>query len=94
MKILENTLKAKWERWDDPGDYPNNVASGPLPSHDFIESIDGHVLLKIEDDIDLIAFNEDFGDDLDVPEGVKVTSWDITLLPDWTIELTVTEFTE
>src|SRR5271157_5760932 len=49
MKILENNLRPVLARWDDPGDYPNNAASSPLPSYWFLIQIDGYVLAKIEE---------------------------------------------
>ena len=32
MKVISNNLYCQSERWDDPGDYPNNCAGSPLPS--------------------------------------------------------------
>lgn len=30
--MIETRLdKGEWERWEDPGDYPNGLAAGPLP---------------------------------------------------------------
>lgn len=28
---------AEWGTWGDPGDYPNGIASGPLPSETYLE---------------------------------------------------------
>ena len=92
MKILENTLKVKLGRWDDPGDYPSNAGSGPLPSHDYVEEIEGHVLLKIENVGDLSEFREGIAYLVDLPEDNLWLSWNIELLPDWTVKLTVTDF--
>ena len=35
MKVISSTLDLTWESWDDPGDYPNNVAGRPLPSYSY-----------------------------------------------------------
>ena len=37
MKIISNDLYCQTEQWDDPGDYPNGLASGPLPSYRYCE---------------------------------------------------------
>jgi hypothetical protein len=46
MKTILNTLKPILERWDDPGDYPSNAGSGPLPSYDYVEYIDGQIVVE------------------------------------------------
>jgi len=40
-------LEPEIGRWDDPGDYPNAVASGPLPSYNYVESVIGEVCIAI-----------------------------------------------
>lgn len=47
MRIVSNTLEAEVDTWDDPGDYPNAVASGPLPSYNFISAVNGSVVLEL-----------------------------------------------
>lgn len=37
MKIIINDLYCQIERWDDPGDYPNGLAAGPLPSYNYCD---------------------------------------------------------
>lgn len=37
MKIVSNDLYCKIEWWDDPGDYPNGLAAGPLPSEAYCD---------------------------------------------------------
>jgi len=86
MKIIENTLELITETWSDPGDYPNALARGPLPSHLCVEDIKGHLIIQIEksdkDD------NEDWDDwwqELNMYDlmsnikieiqGVLITSW-------------------
>jgi len=35
MRIMASDLYCAIEQWDDPGDYPNNIAGGPLPSEKY-----------------------------------------------------------
>jgi hypothetical protein len=57
MKIITNDLYCQSERWDDPGDYPNNCAGSALPSEmlcDFggefvFEAITPEELKELED---------------------------------------------
>lgn len=58
MKTISNTLKVIMGRWDDPGDYPNNVAAGPLPSYDYIEDVEGELILELTD-VELYEFEND-----------------------------------
>ena len=46
---LENTLELLIETWDDPGDYPSNAGSGPLPSYDYIAGIEGSLRLRLDE---------------------------------------------
>jgi hypothetical protein len=48
MKIIKNTLELITETWSDPGDYPNALAKGPLPSTICVEDIKGHIIIQIE----------------------------------------------
>ena len=66
MKILSNTLKPVVERWDDPGDYPSGAGSGPLPSEDYVEYIDGQIVVEI----DPIEWNSWLGEPV-THEGVR-----------------------
>jgi hypothetical protein len=52
MKIISNDLYCGIERWDDPGDYPNGLASGPLPSHHYCE-YGGEFVFEAENDEEL-----------------------------------------
>jgi hypothetical protein len=103
MKVLENTLELVIERWTDPGDYPSNAGQGPLPSHDFVADITGHVLVQLEKYEDLIDFSNWLeGDNIDtpklecqychLPEGVSVLEWDGKFLDNWNVYLTVKDF--
>ena len=55
MKIISNTLEIKIGRWDDPGDYPNALAAGPLPSYDYVEEVFGALVIQLEDGDDPVA---------------------------------------
>lgn len=82
MKILKNTLKIEVDTWSDPGDYPNALASGPLPSHSYVAGVDGEVVIELDDE-DLSAYQEcpeDFINDLDIPLPSRVLS--MTLVVD------------
>jgi hypothetical protein len=46
VKTILNTLNPYLERWDDPGDYPNSLAGGPLPSYDFVAFVDGEIVVE------------------------------------------------
>jgi hypothetical protein len=52
MKIISNDLYCGIERWDDPGDYPNGLASGPLPSYNYCE-YGGEFVFESENDEEL-----------------------------------------
>jgi|GEM_PF-1740229 len=83
MKVLENTLAVEVDRWDDPGDYPNSIASSPLPSYDYVTGLEGYVKVKLDvDELDLkdselIDVLKETGD-LDIPSGIEVTEWSLT----------------
>jgi len=47
MKVVKSTLAAHWEHWDDPGDYPNALASGAQPDREFINGMDGQAVVKL-----------------------------------------------
>ena len=89
MKVIKDTLEIEIDRWDDPGDYPNAVASGPLPSYDYISDVIGEVVIELEDGDDpvesgsyasLEEVNYDVFEALEeaVPEQVTVSKWDVT----------------
>lgn len=81
MKIVKDTLSLLVETWDDPGDYPNAVASGPLPSYDYIEGVEGEVVVELDDD-ELAAYHEcpeDFLNDLDIERPGGVLSWKLVV---------------
>lgn len=48
MKIIKNNLEIVVSTWQDDGDYPNGLASGPLTSSYCVEDIKGHLLIQIE----------------------------------------------
>ena len=83
MKLLKNTLEVLMDRWDDPGDYPSNAGSGPLPSKDFLAGMEGEVQLELTaDEIDSYRkCVDDFIGELDIklPDGILSAEWTHTL---------------
>ena len=79
MKVISDTLEPQVEHWDDPGDYPNNCAQGPLPSQDYFTGVGGEVVLELTDAelADYAECPEDFLDDLDIelPAGILSIDW-------------------
>lgn len=55
LKVISNDLYCNVERWDDPGDYPNNCAAYTLPSYDYCE-FDGFLVFKAETEDELKSF--------------------------------------
>jgi hypothetical protein len=51
MKIISNDLYCVLEVWEDPGDYPNAIAAGPLPSYGYCE-YGGEFIFESENDED------------------------------------------
>jgi hypothetical protein len=75
LKIISDSLEPVIERWDDPGDYPNNVASAPLPSHDCVAAVEGEVVVELEPGDFLPGSDMDVTEALDLPHGIKVRKW-------------------
>jgi hypothetical protein len=48
MKVVLDSLEPIVETWDDPGDYPSNAGSGPLPSYQYVAGCDGQIVLEFE----------------------------------------------
>jgi len=48
MKLISDTTEVLIERWEDPGDYPNAVASSPLPSYDYVAGIEGEIVVQLD----------------------------------------------
>jgi hypothetical protein len=80
MKIISNTVDFDVYEWEDPGDYPNAVASGPLPSYAVCEC-SGEVTMQLESDAEMegVATIEDWFDDwieasreIEVPYGWRI----------------------
>ena len=81
MKEIKNTLEIELDQWDDPGDYPNALAAGPLPSYTFLAGLDGEVQVELTDE-ELASYNEcpeDFLSeelDIDLPRGILSVTWE------------------
>ena len=95
MKVVKDTLEPLVERWDDPGDYPNNVASGPLPSYDYLAGVEGELILELtaEELVDYQECPEDFLDNMDVelPSGIRWVKWQQDKLEGTVLTLSVKE---
>jgi hypothetical protein len=77
---MSNTIDFDVYEWDDPGDYPNAVASGPLPSY-LVCECSGDITMRLESDDEMEGVHniEDwFGDwieasgEIEVPFGWRV----------------------
>jgi hypothetical protein len=68
-KEIKNTLQVSLDTWSDPGDYPNSLASGPLASYRYVDSIDGELVFELTDEEiqDYEDSEEDFVETLDLP---------------------------
>ena len=82
MKLVKNTLEASVETWDDPGDYPNALAAGPLPSYDYLAGVEGELVYELteEEAADYTEDPDEFVENLDglrneLPEGVEDCTW-------------------
>jgi hypothetical protein len=47
MKTLSDDTRVLIETWSDPGDYPNAVAQGPLPSYQYVAGIEGEIKVEL-----------------------------------------------
>ena len=104
MKTISNTLKAIWDRWEDPGDYPNSLASGPLPPGPWrVSEIEGEVVVELTLDELSQAFSVGFAefvssetDGIDMPDGVLSCVWQLDeivhLAPGYLLTLSCREF--
>lgn len=89
MKITKNTLDITVDRWTDPGDYPNSLASGPLPDGpDCVEEVFGEVVVEghnqiLPSGIHSDGYLEEFHPELHemltecVPDGISVLQWSV-----------------
>jgi hypothetical protein len=82
MKLVRNTLEAVVERFDDPGDYPNALAAGPLPSYDYLAGVDGDVMGELTLDemrsLVLVGWKEFLSaetDGIKLPDGILSVEW-------------------
>lgn len=74
MKILKNTLKISVDEWSDGGDYPNALASGPLPSYKYIDQVEGEVVIELDPE-ELESYLEDPNDVVsDIPLPREISS--------------------
>jgi len=98
MKIIKNTLEPVIDRWDDPGDYPNGLAGGPLPSKDYVVEIAGQLIVQLNKEEMRKAIKlylEENIEDIDYGlGGISVIEWSIEAITFDKILLRVEEFEE
>lgn len=88
MKCIENSLVIEADVWDDPGDYPNNVAGSALPSYPYLES-SGQLVLVAEAKWELESFDalEDwFPDWINCGAEAKKIGAYVNIPSDWNID--------
>ena len=74
MRIIKDTLEPLIETWDDPGDYPNALAAGPLPSYDYFAGFEGELVAELdEEEIDWFFTSGTL--DYPHPEGISWIKW-------------------
>ena len=96
MQIISNTLEPVLATWEDPGDYPNSLAQSPLPSYQYVDSVEGEIVLELESS----DFTEGvFEIETDLPHEIRVTRWEVAYRPGTSFEglgmkvvLTVVDF--
>jgi len=98
MEVIKNTLEPVIERWYDPGDYPNGLAGGPLPSKDFVAEIVGSITVRLDEEemgeaVELYVEDRMDEIDYDVPD-IRVQRWAIQRIRDNQVTLYVEEFEE
>ena len=98
MKVIKNTLDTVIERWDDPGDYPNGLAGGPLPSKNFVSGIEGSITVQLDEEemgeaVELYMEDRTDGIDHDLPD-IRVRSWAIERIKGNRVTFYVEEFEE
>lgn len=89
MKIKEDTIDITTDRWTDPGDYPNSLASGPLPDGpEYVEEVYGKVVIeecdkKLASGVYPDDYVEEFNFELHemltecLPDGISVLQWGV-----------------
>ena len=101
MKTIEDGLKLELDTWDDPGDYPSNAGSGPLPSYTFVAGVEGKIVVELED-VDTVEqpvtvttvqlYVDDNPGEVkhDIP-GLTVAKWSVDKVDGKRVELTVSD---
>jgi hypothetical protein len=83
MKIISDTLSALVETWDDPGDYPNAIAAGPLPSYDYLAGVEGELVVEADakemSDIVVWGWGEFLSQNsgIKLPDGILSVEWQL-----------------
>jgi len=101
MKTISDTLSPLVEEWSDPGDYPNAVAAGPLPSQEYLAGVEGELKLELTDQ-EMLEMEDTFQKesfdfwirevvDYRLPDGVGSAEWQIDRIEGNTITLSITD---
>jgi hypothetical protein len=75
-----NTLDVKWATWRDEGEYPNALASRPLPSREYPEAITGKLVVELDPHEELLVRDElvEIADDACAETcNARVTKWNL-----------------
>ena len=101
MTIVSDTLEPLIEDWSDPGDYPNAVASFPLPSYQYMAGMEGELVLELTDgelaemqqtiECESLDFWMSEVVDYRLPAGVLDAKWQIDKIEGNTVTLSVIE---
>ena len=56
MKLIKDTLKANFDRWEDPGDYPSNAGQFPQPPGPwYAKDVEGEYVVELDGGHELIS---------------------------------------
>lgn len=76
MKIIKNEFFQEFDTWDDPGDYPSNAGSGPLPSYTYFLGLGGEIRVeKFPGKINGVNIEKFANKYANVPVDVSVKKW-------------------
>ena len=85
MKIIRDSLKAVFDRWEDSGQYPSNAGAGPLPPGPwYVSEVEGELVVELTPDelasaiiVGWDEFVAEETDGIDLPDGVLSVAWQV-----------------